>query len=206
VADIALIQRSGLEEILTPGRHGLAAGPAGVTIARVDRLALATLMMRKGQSARLRDSALRAFAVELPVQPQRNSTGAISFIWAGPGRWLAASSNEAPVSFEGRLRAAFADIASVTNQSDGRSIIRVSGLRAREILAKGVPIDLDPRVFRTGQAALTIVGHINVQFWQVDDLPTYDFAIFRSFAASFSEWLLAAAAEFGADVLPPIAS
>jgi len=40
-----------------------------------------------------------------------------------------------------------------------------------------------------------------VHLWQSDTAPTYDFAVFRSFAASFCEWLLDAAAEFGIEVL-----
>jgi sarcosine oxidase gamma subunit len=46
-----------------------------------------------------------------------------------------------------------------------------------------------------------MVAHINVHLWQSDAAPTYDFAVFRSFTASFCEWLLDAAAEFGIEVL-----
>jgi methylglutamate dehydrogenase subunit D len=42
-----------------------------------------------------------------------------------------------------------------------------------------------------------VAAHIGVHFWQLDAAPTYDFAVFRSFAASFCEWLLDASAEFG---------
>jgi sarcosine oxidase subunit gamma len=73
----------------------------------------------------------------------------------------------------------------------------VSGPRARDALAKGVHIDLHPRVFTPGDAAITAVAYINVHFWQIDEMPTYDLAMFRSFAVAFSEWLTVAAAEFG---------
>lgn len=205
MSDFALNPRSGLEEVLVPGRHGIASAPAGLVLAPVSGLALATLMVRKGESDALREAALSTFGTDLPLTPRRSVSGPVGFIWAGPGRWLATSTGESPGMFEQRLRSAFAGVASVTNQSDGRSIIRVSGPRARDALAKGVPIDLDPREFQIGGVALTIVGHINVQFWQVDDAPTYDFAVFRSFAASFCEWLLAASAEYGAQVTPAVA-
>jgi sarcosine oxidase subunit gamma len=65
------------------------------------------------------------------------------------------------------------------------------------VLAKGVPIDLDARVFGPGDTALTLVGHISVHLWQVDRAPTYEFAVPRSFAAGFCEWLFAAAAPYG---------
>jgi sarcosine oxidase subunit gamma len=51
-------------------------------------------------------------------------------------------------------------------------------------------------------AALTVVGHINVHFWQVDAAPTYDFAVFRGFSVNFREWLIEAAAEYGVAILP----
>jgi len=41
-----------------------------------------------------------------------------------------------------------------------------------------------------------------VHLWQIDDGPTYEFAVFRSFAAAFCEWLLIASAEFGVVVEP----
>jgi sarcosine oxidase subunit gamma len=172
-------------------------GAAAVTVEPVSGSALALLMARKGKADALCKHASTEFGVELSLQPRRIVAGSVSYIWAGPARWLVTSLGEAPSALEHRLRAAFAGLASVTNQSDGRSIIRISGVKARETLAKGVPIDLDPRAFRKGATALTTVGHINVQFWQVDDAPTYDFLVFRSYAVSFCEWVLAAGAEFG---------
>lgn len=49
---------------------------------------------------------------------------------------------------------------------------------------------------------MTVVGHINVHFWQVDAAPTYDFAVFRGFSVNFREWLIEAAAEYGVAILP----
>jgi sarcosine oxidase subunit gamma len=88
----------------------------------------------------------------------------------------------------------------VTDQSDGRSIIRVSGSRAAFVLAKGVMIDLHPRAFGSGDVAITAVAHIGVQFWQIDATPTYEFVCFRSFAADFWHWLIEAGSEFGVAV------
>jgi sarcosine oxidase subunit gamma len=100
-------------------------------------------------------------------------------------------------AFEGTLRETFTGLASVTNQSDGRCIVRVSGPKVRDTLAKGIPLDLDPRAFGPDDVAMTVAAHINTHFWQIDATPSYDFAVFRSFAASFCEWLLCASAEFG---------
>ena len=52
-------------------------------------------------------------------------------------------------------------------------------------------------------AAVTTVGHIVVHLWQLDETPTYEFAVLRSYAAAFWRWLVDSAAEFGAVVVGP---
>jgi methylglutamate dehydrogenase subunit D len=88
-------------------------------------------------------------------------------------------------------------LASISDQSGGRTVLRVSGPYARAVLAKGLPIDLHPRAFETGSAATSTISLMGVQIWQVDDAPAYDLAIFRSVSASFWHWLTASAGEFG---------
>ena len=68
------------------------------------------------------------------------------------------------------------------DQSDGRTIVRISGASARDALAKGAFVDLHQSAFRPGDAAITTIGHIGVHFWQIDEVPTYECAMFRSFA------------------------
>jgi methylglutamate dehydrogenase subunit D len=112
-------------------------------------------------------------------------------------KWLAMLESASGTDLERDLREGFAGFTSVTNQCDGRSVIRVGGAKARQALAKGVPLDLDPRSFRVGDTALTVVANINVHFWQIDETPTYEFAVFRSFAVAFHKWPLEASIEFG---------
>jgi sarcosine oxidase subunit gamma len=76
-------------------------------------------------------------------------------------------------------------------------LLQAAGPRVRDALAKGLAIDLHPRVFTTGHAAVTAVAHIGVHIWQVDDSPTYEIAVPRSLAISFWRWLAASAAEYG---------
>jgi methylglutamate dehydrogenase subunit D len=198
VSSPLLTSRSALDRVLAPGRFGAEVDAPGVFIAERTGLALASVMARKGKAGAVSAHAKQIFGIDLPLTPRRVADGPIHFVWAGPDRWLAESWTETPHTFERDLREAFMSLASVTSQSDGRSIIRLGGPKAREVLAKGMSLDLDPRVFGPGDAALTVAAHISVHFWQLDATPTYDFAVFRSFAASFCEWLLDASAEFGA--------
>ena len=189
--------RTGLEGVARLGHHGRIGGVPGVAISSLRNLELAIVMVRAGKQADLMVRSLERFGLALPKVPRREFRGPLSFAWAGPGKWLAMLESASGTDFESDLREGFAGFASVTNQSDGRSIIRVGGPKARQALAKGVPLDLDPRSFRVGDTALTVVANINVHFWQIDETPIYEFAVFRSFAAAFHEWLLEASIEFG---------
>ncbi|HEY8276342.1 MAG TPA: sarcosine oxidase subunit gamma family protein, partial [Methyloceanibacter sp.] len=92
--------------------------------------------------------------------------------------------------------------AAITEQSDSKVVIRLSGSCAREVLAKGCSLDLHPRVFKPGDAATTPIALIDCQLWQIDDTPSYDLAVPSSFAGSFWSWLTASAAEAGYSVEP----
>jgi methylglutamate dehydrogenase subunit D len=208
VPDFALSPRTGLEQLLLPGTHNAPTGEPGVVVALRSDLALAYVMAHKGKVEDLRQHMLDRFGVTLPTTAQRaEKSGSLSFdslnlIWAGPARWLAGTSTQAAASLELLLRKELSGLASVVNQTDGRSIFRISGPKAREVLARGIPIDIDPLVFGPGDTALTLAGHISVHFWQVDLSPAYEFAVPRSFAASFYEWLFAASAKYGVLVRP----
>ena len=100
------------------------------------------------------------------------------------------------------LQAKLQGLASISDQSGGRTVLNISGRRAREVLAKGLPIDLDPRAFPLGSAATSAISHMGVQLWQIDDTRSYDIAVFRSLSESFWRWLTASAAEYGYEVVP----
>eukprot|EP01037_Dinobryon_pediforme_P015743 gene15743-15897_t len=90
--------------------------------------------------------------------------------------------------------------AATIDQSGGRAILRISGPRLRDVLRKGVTIDLHHNAFKAGDVALTAVSHINAQIWMLD-LQSCEIAIARSFADSFWHWLSVSAAEYGYEVV-----
>jgi methylglutamate dehydrogenase subunit D len=197
VISLASAPRSGLEHLAVPGRYGAADGEAGVTLTLRTDLALAAVTARKDRHDALARRVDDTFGLALPRTPRRTTAGPIAFAWAGPGHWLASGEGIQGEVFETQLRRELADVASVTDQSDGRIVVRVSGPRARDALSKGVLVDLHPRAFQPGDTAVTSVAHIAVHFWQADPAPTYEFAAFRSSGTAFWEWLIASTAEFG---------
>jgi sarcosine oxidase subunit gamma len=98
------------------------------------------------------------------------------------------------------LRAELDGLAAVSDQGDGRVILEISGARARDALAKGIAVDLDPDVFKIGDLAQTSASHIGLQIALIDAAPTFEIASARSTAGSLWAWLTASAAEYGIDV------
>lgn len=206
--DLALLPRSPLEGVLTPGRHGREAGPPGVTVTERVGLGMASVVARRGQADALAASVRDAFGLDLPTTPRRAVGRDVAFVWSGPDQWLAVAEGplaESPLAevLEAVLAERLEGLAAVADQGNGRALLRVHGPRARAALAKGVPIDLDPRAFRPGDAALTAASHIGLQLWQLDEAPTYEIAVARGFAASFWRWLAASSAEYGCEVTRP---
>lgn len=198
-----LLSLSALAGVAVPGRFGKPDGEPGVLISERVGLGLATVAARKGQAVALKEAVAEAYGVDLPESSAVAQGPAVSFIGQGPGQWLAVSETLANEALARDLAQHIAGLASISDQSGGRTVLRVSGKRAREVLAKGLPIDLDPRAFPLGSAATSVISLMGVQLWQLDDTRSYDIAIFRSLSQSFWRWLTASAAEFGYEVTAP---
>jgi heterotetrameric sarcosine oxidase gamma subunit len=203
VSERPLHALSALAGLAVPGRYGKEGGEPGVVIAERSGLGLATVAARQGQAEALKAAVASAYGVELPDGSRVVHGSQVSFVGYGPGQWLAVSETLANESLARDLTQRLKGLASVSDQSGGRTVLRLSGKRARDVLAKGLPIDLHHRAFGPGSAATGTISLMGVQLWQVDEVPTYDIALFRSLSASFWRWLTASAAEFGYEVTTP---
>lgn len=95
-----------------------------------------------------------------------------------------------------------AEDGAVTDLSHARAVVHLSGERATDVLAKGLPIDTALAAFPVGGVAQSTIHHINVTAHRTD-ATTFDLYVFRGFAVSFWEWITDAAEEFGPAVLAP---
>ncbi len=172
-----------------PATKGLAVEPR-------ENLTMANLGAFKGKADALAEAIRTAYGVDLPRRPGRAEGQGIAFVWAGPDQWLAIAERTNNRDLEVELKKTVPSLASIVDISDGRVVVRISGPRARDVLTKGVPVDLDPRAFKPGDAAITHASHIGVVLWQLDTAPTYELAMFRSYVDSFAHWLSDSAAEF----------
>lgn len=189
MADLGLIPISAFLGWHPPATPNLA-------ISARETLTMATFAAARGKEDALREAFRAAYGIELPGRGRRVEGNGVAVVWAGPGQWLAVAERGEGRDLEVELKNKLAGIASVVDQSDGRIVVRVSGPRARDVFAKGVPIDLHPRAFKPGDVAITHASHIGIILWQTDEAPTYEAAMFRSYADSFAHWLFESAAEY----------
>ena len=147
-----------------------------------------------------------AVGVELPLVPLTSThAGSVTLLWLGPDEWLIACEAGAEAGIARALRAALADVPSaITDLTEAQTIIRVSGPRARDLIAKGCTLDLHPRVFGLGRVARSTVAHAAVILHQTGsegdaDGPAFDLYVTRSFAEHLWRWLADAAAEYAVE-------
>jgi heterotetrameric sarcosine oxidase gamma subunit len=189
----SLIPRGAFDDVLSK----LAIGPAGYPLLVSERKpGLAVVMARAGGG----EALPAALGADLPARSQRSTARDVALVGTGPGVWLAVKDDAEP-AWAARLAEKIGDAASVSDQSSGYAVLRLRGSAARELLSRGAFIDFEPPHFVAGSAAVTVIAHIGVILWQLDDAPTYEVALFRSYADSFWHWVKAASAGMGLEPL-----
>ncbi len=144
----------------------------------------------RGDFNSLNPSVKQVFGVDLPEQANTVSVeGAGIALWTGPDEWLLIHRSDEDADRVADLDRLTADAhVSVVDVSSAQTVIYVSGTHARDVLARGCPLDLHSRVFGTGQCAQTHFGHIPVTVWldnaRPDPIanPGFNVVVRRSFA------------------------
>lgn len=198
MADHKVLSRSALVGLATPQRLGAATSEPGVRIREIAEFAALAVIARRGRVADVAAALTGHAGTPVEDAAKRAGSRTLSITGAAPGQWLAVHRGS-PSGLD-QLRAELVELAAVTDQGDGRVLMEVSGPRAREALAKGIPIDLDGAVFKVGDAAQTSASHIGLQIALIDDVPTFEILSARSTAESLWSWLVASAAEYGIEV------
>ena len=200
MASLPGLERSALHGLGVPGHYGRA-GVTGLVIEERTDLALASIISKRGKRFALVNAVNTAFGVALPDGPRRATRGSVTFAGIGPDQWMASAEGSEAAGFAAKVRARIGPFAAVSDQSDARLVLLLRGPNVRDVLAKGLAVDLHPKAFKPGDVATTLVAYIGVQIDMLDDAPSYQLSAPRSMAGSFWSWLTASAAEFGYDVI-----
>ncbi len=174
-----MLRTSALATIAKSGRFGADKGDPGVVLSIIHPVAMAMVIARKGKAKALKDNLSVLKKVEV--------------FWAGPDQYYV---QNAPYT---ELKKKLEGLASVSDQSHGRVVMRISGPKCRALLAKGTPVDLHADEFAIGKSVLTQMAHVSVHLTRAGE-DEFTLSVFRGFSESFWEWLTSQAAEFGYQV------
>lgn len=200
MADFSWNTQSPLQNALIAGRHGAIGGQAGVTLTEIRDIVLVQVMARRGKAVETAKAAKKLFGNEPPSTPKAAIGKAATLVWSGPDQFLAFTARSAGDQFT-KIAQAFAGIASLSDQSDGRCLIRISGPRSREALAKFSSLDLHDTAFPVGTAATSSVDHTAVNIWReangADGQAVFNLLVFTSFADSLWHTIVESSLEYG---------
>ena len=171
-----------LADVAVQGRFGADKGAPGVSFSVRHPLSIVTVIARKGQAKTVAEALA-------PYAPR----------WAGPEQYFVVAEGRGEAALYRELKAGLEGIASVSDQSHGRVIIRIDGPKVRHVLAKGTPVDLHRQEFPLGKSALTQMAHVGVHLTRVGE-DAFELSMFRGFAESFWEWITTQAEEYGYQV------
>ncbi|HWW08489.1 sarcosine oxidase subunit gamma [Collimonas sp.] len=149
------------------------------------------------------DSAVLLKAVKsltgaaLPLQPNTLAESEqFTIYWLAPNEWLIQSKEPRLPTLCADLAGALAgQFASVVDVSSGNTSLVLSGVKAREVLQKGCPLDFHPAVFALGQCAQSHYFKTGVLLRPLAD-GAYELIIRRSFSDYFGRILLDACQEY----------
>jgi sarcosine oxidase subunit gamma len=171
--------------------------PRGVRLVEIQ--ALGKVDLRGDPADRAFMSAVgRALDLVLPTEPLSSTVqGDVAALWQGPDQWLIVCPRDRVAGVIGRLREAIDGAhASVVDVSAGRVAFRLSGPNARDVLAKGCPLDLHPRAAKPGYVAGSVLAKITALI-HLRDEDAVDLHVGRSFADYLWAWLEEAGLEYG---------
>ena len=170
---------------------------AGVILSEVAHRTIVNIRGTASDPA-LASAVQNATGVALPPSANTVSTGGgRQILWLGPNEWwLTAPDGEAESLLEA-LRAGFAgQHATACDVSESRAILRLKGPKAREVLMRGVSLDLHPRAFHVGECAQTGLSRANALLHLLDNAPTFEIYVLKSFSDYLWRWLEIVARDF----------
>ncbi len=133
--------------------------------------------------AAFREAIERTVGLPLPVRAGTTSgDDMLRVVWVGPDDWFVIGPRGQAGALVQQLRIAASPFqGAVTDVSGGYTVLRLSGVSARDVLAQGCPLDLHPCVFPVGATAGSHFFRATVWLWKVDNEPTYEGLVRRSF-------------------------
>lgn len=167
---------------------------SGLQLGRAPAGGLVVLRLR-ADDVEARAVAAAELGATLPTSPARPIAGrGFRLYWTAPDAVLIDVGQDDAAAWATRLRRALdGRHATVQPLSDARTRFIVAGSAARAVLARGTGIDLDPRSFPIGGAALTRLAQIPVLLECTHEEPVFAILADRPLEEHLWDWLVDAA-------------
>jgi len=150
------------------------------------------------QDDTFRKAAEAVLGQSLPVVPNTISDRDQRIFWLGPDEWLVMAPADRTAHLLNCLDESLASChAAVNDISGGNITFRLSGASTRDLFAKGCTLDFHPDVFEVGSCAQSGLGKAVALIALVDDSPTFDVIVRRSFSEYLVKWLQHSGREYG---------
>lgn len=147
---------------------------------------------------RFGDALRGTTGLALPAANRVGVSGEQRLLWLAPDEFLLIGPAGREAIFLSSLEAALSgQRALALDVTDMRTTISLAGPAARDLIACGCGLDLDPAKFAIGQCAQTRLAKTNVILEPVDETPRIDVLVTVSHADYLWHWLERAGAEFG---------
>jgi sarcosine oxidase subunit gamma len=143
-----------------------------MTLSEVDPGILTSMAPHRGQEKALSDALKAAHGMAFPAPNRATGKAGARAIWFGRGQAVLAG--PAP-------DASLAGFAALTDQSDAWAVVLLEGPGAEDALARLVPVDLRPQVFKRGHTARTQLFHMMCSITRVGER-SLQIMVFRSMA------------------------
>ncbi|MEO1919402.1 MAG: sarcosine oxidase subunit gamma family protein [Paracoccaceae bacterium] len=171
-----------------------AAFEGAVTVTEAGLRGMITLRGDLGSEA-MEKAVKASVGVALPKQRKIKSGKRGAVAWMSPDELLLLVDYDQADMLVAKMKSILAEEHHlVVNVSDARSMFTLSGAGAREVLAKGAPVDLSHSVFGKGAIRRSRIGQIAAAFWTLDG-EELEVVCFRSVGAFMYDWLSTAAAK-----------
>ncbi|MGB0507131.1 MAG: sarcosine oxidase subunit gamma [Pikeienuella sp.] len=162
--------------------------------ARIEEMGAVGMITLRGDftSAVFADAVKAAAGVGLPDVRRFNASATGGLGWMSPDEllWVLPYADAQQAAAD--LSAALAgEHHMAVNVSDARAMFRVTGAGARELIAKGAPVDMSPDAFAVGEFRRSHIGQIAAAFWA--DEAGLTVVCFRSLGHYLFDWLTASA-------------
>lgn len=195
--------RSALQGHLKPGTHVRRGQVPGIILKDLPGRDLVQIGVWRETLEEARGTLELAIGFAVPSDTRRSiRDGQITVFMIAPDKyWIAAPAADGWLK---KLQTAVPiALGVVTELGHARSVLRISGPSARELMARHVAIDLDPSAFPAGDFASTGIHGIGVLLHHYGDVaghPIFDLYLPRTFAASLAEAIAETAEPYGTQI------